>query len=421
MNAFSFGSFFHFTIFGESHGPLVGVTLEGIPAGTPLDLPALQAFLDRRAPGRGAFDSTRRETDVPVFESGLADGIFTGGPVRAVLPNRDARPADYEAMRTIPRPGHADWPAFVKSGRIPSGGGHYSGRMTAPLCIAGGIAKQLLAREGVDVTARILSVGGADAEDAGAVQALLQEAKDRGDSLGGVIECTVTGLPVGLGSHPFAGLENRLSQAVFAIPAVKGLEFGDGFALAAMRGSEANDAYRIEDGRVVLSSNHCGGILGGMACGTPLVFRAAFKPTPSIALPQDSVDLSTMRNTVLSVTGRHDTCIVLRAVPVVEAAAAAALLDALWESRAEEAADLPALRLRIDAADRAILDAFAARMRTSERIGAIKREAGLPVRDPARERELLDRLRRLAPDGLPDDIEALYETILELSRRRQEP
>ncbi|MBO4839461.1 MAG: chorismate synthase [Lachnospiraceae bacterium] len=419
MDHFSYGTYYRFTIFGSSHEPLVGVTVEGIPAGIPLDRPALQAFLDRRAPGNGAFSSTRREADVPEFETGLTDGVFTGGPVRAILRNTDARPADYEALRTVPRPGHADWPAYVKTGQIPAGGGHYSGRMTAPLCVAGGIAKQLLAREGVEVTARTVSVGGIPAEDEEAVTGLLQDAKARGDSLGGVIECKVIGLPAGLGDHPFGGLENRLAQAVFAIPAVKGLEFGDGFALAAMRGSEANDGYRVRDGRVVMTSNHCGGVLGGMACGTPLVFRAAFKPTPSIAVPQESADLSGMENVTLSVPGRHDTCIVLRAVPVVEAAAAAALLDALWESRADDASDLPAFRRQIDAADRAILEAFVRRLQTADRIGACKRENGLPVQDPAREQELLDRLSRLAPAEMSDDVRALYETILRLSRDRQ--
>ena len=419
MNSFSCGTFYRFTLSGGSHEPLVGVTIEGIPAGTPLDRAALQAFLDRRAPGQGEFSSARRETDVPEFETGLSDGVFTGGPVRAVLRNTDARPADYEVLRTVPRPGHADWPAYVKTGRIPAGGGYYSGRMTAPFCVAGGIAKQLLAREGICVTARILSVGGIPAEDEEAVAALLRDAKAAGDSLGGVIECTVTGLPVGLGSHPFGGLENRLSQTVFAIPAVKGLEFGDGFALSARRGSEANDAYRIEAGRVTMASNHCGGLLGGMACGTPLVFRAAFKPTPSIAKEQDSVDLSILENISLSVPGRHDTCIVLRAVPVVEAAAAAALLDALWEDHAAAASDLPAFRRRIDAADRALLDAFLDRMQTSDRIGAYKRANGLPVRDPAREEELLDRLCALAPERSAGDVRELYETILRLSRSHQ--
>lgn len=422
MNHFSYGTYFRFTLFGGSHEPLLGVEIQGIPADTAFDEAALKAFLARRAPGQGRFASPRRETDIPVFEKGLAGSRFTGDTVRAVLYNRDARPSDYEEIRHIPRPGHADYPAYARCGEIPAGGGYYSGRMTAAFCIAGGIARQLLEKEGIRVEARILSVGGVPAEEEKALQAALEDARARGDSLGGVIQCRVTGLPIGLGDHPFGGLENRLAQVVFAIPGAKGLAFGDGFALAGMTGSRANDGYRWENGRVRLTSNHAGGLLGGMATGAPLVFQVAFKPTPSIGLAQESVDLESGENVTLSVPGRHDVCYALRAVPVVEAAAAVALYDAWLESRAMQGRDLQAGRQRIDAADRQIKESFLERMEAAEIIGAYKKEQGLPVYDPAREAELLRRITSSGSEGSPQRQEALrtlYETILQISRDSQ--
>ena len=433
MNHFSFGTFYRFTLFGGSHEPLIGVEIEGLPAGIPLDRAALQAFLERRAPGQGAFTSSRREADVPRFEEGLEGDLFTGMPLRIVIENRDQRPEDYAPLRHVPRPGHADWPAFVRYREIPAGGGHFSGRMTAAYCLAGGIAKQLLEREGITVSARVLAIGGIPAEEKAAVEAALREAKAQGDSLGGLIQCEVTGLPIALGDHPFGGLENRISQAVFAIPGVKGIEFGDGFALAAMKGSEANDGYRLKEGRVMLQSNHAGGILGGMSSGAPLVFRAAFKPTPSIGLAQESVDLESGENVTLSVPGRHDVCYALRAVPVVEAAAAVALYDALLEGQAMKAQDdLAALRQRIDAADRQIAEAFRQRMEAVDQIGAVKKARGSAVSDTAREADVLEKVLRRGdhwspadeePSVTPDcrkELKALYESIFQISKERQE-
>ncbi len=349
----TYGSNFRFTIFGQSHGAAIGVTLEGVPAGEPLDLEALQRFLDRRAPGRSPNATARREADRPEILSGLHEGRFCGAPFTAVIRNGDTRSQDYSQLKAKPRPGHADYTAQVKYGgaQDAAGGGHFSGRLTAPLCIAGGIARQLLERQGITVMARILSVGkirddspflssvedkAFPVSDDGLGEKMQQEiakARAEGDSVGGVVECVITGLPVGLGDPMFDGMENRIAAAVFGIPAVKGLEFGDGFALSAMRGSEANDAFRLAEGKVVTATNRCGGILGGITDGMPLVFRAAFKPTPSISLPQKTVDLSRMEETELVIGGRHDPCIVPRAVPVVEAAAAAAVYDALLEGR----------------------------------------------------------------------------------------
>jgi chorismate synthase len=253
--------------------------------------------------------------------------VADGSLIKAVIRNTNVRSHDYE--NSIPRPGHADYPASVKFGGGYSfaGGGPFSGRMTAPLCIAGGIALQLLTRRGITVSAKPVRIAGETDEER--MKAAILAAKAEGDSVGGVIECTVEGLPPGVGDHMFYGLENRIAQAVFGIPAVKGIEFGAGFAAAEMKGSENNDAYRMVDGEVKTLTNHAGGVLGGMSTGAPVVFRVAMKPTPSIYKPQLSVDLKTMRNVEFTVKGRHDPCVVLRAVPCVEAAAAVALYDAL--------------------------------------------------------------------------------------------
>ena len=343
------------TIFGQSHAPAIGVTVEGFPAGETVDLDRLNAFLQRRAPGKSPFATARKEGDVPRFLGGLLDGVTCGAPLAAVIENHDMRSKDYEHLKDVPRPGHADLTAQMKYGGCQDvrGGGAFSGRMTAPLCIAGGIALQILEHRGVHICAHIRSIGtisdrpfapmGEPAEvfqalsrspfpvlDGGAGERMQSEilaAKADGDSLGGVVECIVTGLPTGLGGPLFDGLEGKLSLALFAIPAVKGVEFGAGFQCARMRGSENNDPFALEDGKVVTKTNHAGGILGGISNGMPLIFRAAFKPTPSIAMEQDSVSLSRMEPEKLTITGRHDPCIVPRAVPVVEAAAALVLLD----------------------------------------------------------------------------------------------
>ena len=328
----TFGNNFRFTIFGQSHGPAIGVTMEGLPTGFVIDLEALQAFLDRRAPGKNRFSTARKETDIPQFLSGLKDGAVCGAPVTAVMYNADTHSSDYSQLKDIPRPAHADYAAMVKYGdtRDYAGGGQFSGRLTAPLCVAGGICRQILAQRGITVTARALSIGGETEDEK--MLAAIDAAKAEGDSVGGVVECVVTGLPAGIGEPMFGGMENRIAQAVFGIPAVKGLEFGAGFAAAAMRGSEHNDPFCLEHGEVKTTTNHHGGILGGITSGMPLVFRAAFKPTPSIAKPQRSVNMATGEETELIIHGRHDPCIVLRAIPVVEAAAAAAIYDALLES-----------------------------------------------------------------------------------------
>ena len=352
----TYGEMIKLTIFGQSHSPAIGMTLEGIPAGSFIDMEKLGLFLARRAPGRNAWSTPRREEDLPEFVSGLVGNVTCGVPITAIIRNTNVRSGDYEELKRIPRPGHADLTAQYKYHGFQdhAGGGHFSGRMTAPICIAGGICRQLLEKEGVKIMARIVSIADVtdDGEWNGPVKDLefpvlspekgelmkqrIEEARAEGDSVGGVVECLVTGLPAGLGDPMFHGMENRIAQAVFAIPAVKGLEFGAGFAAAGMRGSEHNDPFRIIDGNIVTETNHAGGILGGITDGMPICFRAAVKPTPSIAKAQKSVDLETMEEAELKVRGRHDPCIVPRAVPCMEAAAAIAVYDAFLAYKAQQ-------------------------------------------------------------------------------------
>ena len=331
----SYGDNFRISIFGESHAAAIGVTIEGLPAGSPIDSGKLQAFLDRRAPGRDALSTSRREADEPEFMCGVKNGIATGAPITAIIRNSDMRSKDYANLANIPRPGHADYPADVKFAghQDRAGGGHFSGRLTAPLCIAGGIALQQIERLGVSVSARAVRIGGET--DPERMEAAIAAARDAGDSVGGVVEAEVRGLPAGIGDPMFGGLENRIAQIVFGIPAVKGIEFGEGFAVVDLKGSENNDPYGVVDGKVVALTNHAGGILGGISTGAPVVFRVAFKPTPSIATEQDSVDLEKMEPAKLVVKGRHDPCVVLRAVPCVEAAAAIAVYDAVLDRKKE--------------------------------------------------------------------------------------
>ena len=353
-----FGNILRVSVFGQSHGKAVGVVVDGLPAGEAIDLEELQRFLDRRRPGTGPLSTARKETDVPEFLSGLEGGKTCGAPLCAVIKNADQHSKDYGELADKPRPGHADFTAWAKwGGRADMrGGGHFSGRLTAPLCVAGGIAKQILARRGIFVGAHLASVAGicdrpfplhptaALFEEVAAkpfpvldeaagerMRAAILEAKNDLDSVGGVIECAAAGLPAGLGEPMFGGVENRLAAALFGIPAVKGVEFGEGFRAAELRGSENNDPFTVEDGEIRAETNRAGGILGGITTGMPLVFRAAVKPTPSIGRPQKTVRLSAMEASELTVHGRHDPCIAHRAVPVVEAVTAAVLLDMLLE------------------------------------------------------------------------------------------
>jgi chorismate synthase len=351
----SYGENLHLTIFGQSHSPAIGMTLEGIPAGEHIDFEAVQTFMERRAPGRNAYSTARKEADAPEFISGVRGEYTCGVPLTAIIHNGDQRSKDYAPFSAVPRPGHADYTANVKyfGYQDYAGGGHFSGRMTAPLCIAGAVCLQILKRQGIEIISRIKSIGDVEDEaelscstadkpfptvsdEAGErMQAAIAQAKLHGDSLGGIVECVVLGLPAGVGDPMFGGMENRIASIVFGIPAVKGIEFGAGFNVAKMRGSQNNDVYTVKDGKVETKTNNCGGILGGITNGMPLVFRAALKPTPSISMEQDSININTLEAEKLVVGGRHDPCIVPRAVPVMEAAAAIAVYDALLGRRKE--------------------------------------------------------------------------------------
>ena len=347
----TYGENLKLSIFGQSHGAAIGMTLDGIPAGLPVDTDALQIFLNRRAPGQNDWSTPRKEADRPEFLSGILDGYTCGAPIAAAIYNKNTRSGDYANLKDCPRPGHADFTAQIKYGGFQdaAGGGHFSGRLTAPLCIAGGLCKQWLEGMGIQVFAHIAAIAGISDtpfdplapdmdsiqpefpvvnQDAGArMRAVISAAKGDGDSVGGIVECAVTGLPAGVGEPMFGGAESRIAQIVYGVPAVKGVEFGAGFAAAGLRGSQNNDDYVISDGQIRTATNNSGGILGGITTGMPLIFRAALKPTPSISRPQQSVSLSSGEMQELVVKGRHDPCIVPRAVPVIEAAAAIAIFD----------------------------------------------------------------------------------------------
>lgn len=343
------------SIFGQSHGKAIGMTLDGVPAGLPVDLIKLQEFLNRRAPGQHDYDTPRKEEDIPEFLSGITNGYTNGSAITAVIYNHNTRSGDYDNLKNCPRPGHADYTAQIKYGgyQDAAGGGHFSGRLTAPLCIAGGLCKQWLEARNIQIGAHILSIAGIADEplyldwvnpdfqmiqkdfpvinpDAGKrMITAISEAKQDGDSVGGIIECIISGVPAGLGGPLFAGVEGKLAQIIYGIPAVKGIDFGSGFTGSYMRGSENNDSFTIQDGKIVTKTNYAGGILGGITTGMPIVFQAAIKPTPSISKLQQTVNLQTMEEVPLQVKGRHDPCIVPRAVPVIEAAAAICIYDLL--------------------------------------------------------------------------------------------
>lgn len=351
----TYGEKLKLSIFGQSHGPAIGMVLDGIPAGLPVDEEKLRVFLSRRAPGQDDYTTPRKEADYPEFLGGIVNGYTCGAPIAATIANKNTRSGDYSELKDCPRPGHADYTAQVKYGGFQdvAGGGHFSGRLTAPLCIAGGLCKQWMESMGIRIGAHIVAIGGVVDEpvyldwanpqldligkefpvlnpEAGQkMMDAIAAAKADGDSVGGLIECIATGLPVGLGEPMFGGMESKIAQIVYGIPAIKGLNFGTGFAGAYMRGSENNDQYYIENGKVLTKRNYAGGILGGITNGMPLVFEVAVKPTPSIGMAQKTVSLSRMKETELAVKGRHDPCIVPRAVPVIEAAAAIAIYDAI--------------------------------------------------------------------------------------------
>lgn len=353
----TFGKNIKVSVFGESHGEAIGAVIDGVPAGFEIDMDKVLVQMARRAPGKDKTATPRLEKDFPKVMSGILNGVTTGAPIACVIENTNTKSADYSNLLENPRPGHSDYTAFVKYGGNNDirGGGHFSGRLTAPIVFAGAVLRQILEKKGIKIAAHISSIGnvydsrfdGAEISDElidtlnnsafslvdGSVEEKMREtvesARKDGDSVGGTIECAVVGMPIGVGGPLFSGIEGEISKAVFGIPAVKGIEFGAGFDSAHRRGSENNDAFEYKEGKVVTKTNNCGGILGGISNGMPIIFRAAIKPTPSISKQQETVNLKTKENTTLSVKGRHDPCIVPRAVPVIEAAAAIAIFDML--------------------------------------------------------------------------------------------
>lgn len=351
----TYGKRIKMTVFGQSHSEEIGVTIEGLRKGIRLDEDYIRSYLLRRAPGRNAYSTPRKEADEPIFVSGVENSVTTGEPLTAVIRNTNTKSSDYDKLRLVPRPSHADFAAYIKENgkNDVRGGGSFSGRMTAPIVLAGAIASLVLREKGIEIGAHIskirtvwdrkldeVNVTGEqlteikkkdfpviDDEKGHQMIEQILSAKRDGDSVGGIIECAVTGLKAGIGEPMFDGLENIISKAVFAVPAVKGIEFGSGFAGTELFGSENNDPFTVKNGEIKTTTNNHGGILGGISSGMPLIFRVAIKPTPSIAKPQQSVNLETKTTETLEIGGRHDPCIVPRAVPVIETITAFALLD----------------------------------------------------------------------------------------------
>lgn len=343
-------------IFGESHAKAIGVVINGLPPGEEIDIEKLKNFMSRRRGGKN-FTTPREESDTPIFLSGVLNNKTTGAPLCAIIENNNIRKDDYSSIAFCPRPSHADYPAYVKYKGFNdmSGGGHFSGRLTAPLCIAGNICMQILERDNIKIGAHIASIAGicdskfdmcaprfgtVSQKDFPVIddrQGLLmleeiENAKKLSDSVGGTVECAITGLPAGIGEPMFDSIESRISSAVFGIGAVRGIEFGAGFTAAKMRGSQHNDPYCIENGKIETRTNNHGGVIGGISSGMPIIFTVAFKPTPSIGIEQETVNFKTMQNAKIKIEGRHDPCIVPRAVPCVEAASAITVLDILLNS-----------------------------------------------------------------------------------------
>lgn len=377
-------------IFGRSHENYIGARLDGLPAGEPVDIDALIEFMQRRSPKH------RKEDDIPEIKSGICNGVTDGKPLEIVIYNHDARPEDYEELRYIPRPGHADYPAYIKYNGEEDmrGGGKFSGRMTAAICAVGGVAKQILEHRGITI----------EAEKQQSVREV-----PAGDSVGGIISCTVKGMPVGIGDALFDGLDGAIAYYIFGIPGVKGIEFGAGFRAAEMLGSENNDGYEIKNGKVNIKSNNAGGILGGISSGENIEFRVAFKPTPSIALKQNSVNLKTLENIELEIKGRHDVCIADRASPIVEAAASLAILAMM----PQQSDNLESIRNTVDIIDRELVELLNKRFELTDRAIDFKSS----VLDITREKEVFENIR--AAFG-SDELDAVFGDIMKVSRDRQE-
>ena len=449
------------SIFGTSHGTSIGMILDGLPPGIRIDEEALATFMTRRAPGQSNLSTARKEPDHPEFISGIKDGMTTGEQIKAIIYNTDVKSSDYSALARTPRPGHADYTAHVKyKGHEDSrGGGAFSGRMTAPLCIAGGICKQILESEGIAVSASIHDIYGNSSEPLSEIV----KAQALRDSVGGTVICTVSGLAAGYGGPLFEGLEGRLSQAIFGIPAVKGIEFGTGFGAAEMYGSENNDEFYYDaEGNVRTRTNNCGGILGGISDGMDIEFRVAIKPTPSIARIQRTIIYDSREETEIEVHGRHDPCIVPRALPCIEAATAIVLVDVMLSQQPMESADIKLeyvqiensdkdastagqaastapdeqpdgmlnngdsgvqhisdCRSEIDAIDSQLLPLIEQRLRVAEAVAIYKQEHNLEIVDQPREDSLFSKLQSRSSRDLADLNKDIFKAIINASCKHQ--
>lgn len=449
------------SIFGTSHGTSIGMILDGLPPGIRIDEEALATFMTRRAPGQSNLSTARKEPDHPEFISGIKDGMTTGEQIKAIIYNTDVKSSDYSALARTPRPGHADYTAHVKyKGHEDSrGGGAFSGRMTAPLCIAGGICKQILESEGIAVSASIHDIHGNSSEPLSEIV----KAQALRDSVGGTVICTVSGLAAGYGGPLFEGLEGRLSQAIFGIPAVKGIEFGTGFGAAEMYGSENNDEFYYDaEGNVRTRTNNCGGILGGISDGMDIEFRVAIKPTPSIARIQRTIIYDSREETEIEVHGRHDPCIVPRALPCIEAATAIVLVDVMLSQQPMESADIKLeyvqiensdkdastagqaastapdeqpdgmlnngysgvqhisdCRSEIDAIDSQLLPLIEQRLRVAEAVAIYKQEHNLEIVDQPREDSLFSKLQSRSSRDLADLNKDIFKAIINASCKHQ--
>jgi len=435
MSANTLGNLFKITTFGESHGKVIGVVIDGVPAGLRINKKFIQDELNRRRPGRTEISTARNEEDKVEILSGVLNDYSTGAPICMIIKNKNVRSEDYSTIRTTPRPGHADLVSNFKYSGFNDfrGGGIFSGRITASFVMAGAIAKQILMSENIDVTAYTIQIGKITAEpqkfeqikkqrdlndvlcpDQNTAKKMVEEilkAKKENDSVGGIIQCVIQGVPMGVGEPIFSSIESELSKAIFSIPAVKGIEFGLGFRAAGLRGSQNNDPIILKDGIITTETNNSGGILGGISVGTPIWFNVAIKPTSSISKKQKTVDLKHMKETELTVPGRHDPCIVPRAVSVIESISAIVILDLLMQAGrirrvlSSDIEDIDIQRRIIDSLTLEMLSLLKKRLDSAKIIGKIKKLKKSDIKDPKREKELLKLCLNYAEDiGLSKEV-----------------
>lgn len=399
-------------IWGESHAEAIGIKLGGIPVGTKIDISKLQEFLDRRKPGKMEFETSRIESDIPEFDYGIESGIVVSPVIKAHINNTDVRSSDYGEQIDIPRPGHSDLASFYKYGKIYPGAGPFSGRMTACITLAGGIALQILEKQGIRINASLLKIGGIDVQDTDALKRLLDECRQDGDTLGIKAVLRIDGLKPGIGGPLFDGLDSKLAHAMFAIPSLNTVEIGNGANASLLRGSKNNDQYYIEEGEIRTKSNNQGGLLGGVSIGEPIELSLYFKPIPSIKVEQDSVNLKTLTNTRISTMGRFDVCLGERVLPVIEASAALVILDEILGQESDKVNDL---RAQIDCLDNQILELLNQRFDKCKKLGKVKTQQDKEKFCP----EIYDRRRELwgneAREFNSKQAEEIYQKIHEIS------